>query len=142
MAREVYGDRRQNYRRGVMASQKTVLTALLCFSLIVFVSIWLLTRNFPEKKCDCSHCTNEFRWTVGSRRKLGRSLPEDNTISSEIGQLILVISDYFIHNNYLILILFFHQFLLNFLRYDVPVCDAHQRVIKIELYLVPLVWSS
>ena len=62
-----------------MVSQRTVLTALIYFSLIVFVSIWLMTKNFPDKICDCSACVNA--------NELKRTLAEKTTISSETGLL-------------------------------------------------------
>lgn len=67
-----------------MVSQKTVLTALLYFSLLVFGSIWLMTRNFPEKKCDCRNCLNTFERTVGFQAKARRhtTRDEENTILS------------------------------------------------------------
>lgn len=61
-----------------MVSQRTVLTALIYFSLIVFVSIWLMTKNFPDKICDCSACVNA--------NELKRTLAEKTTISSETAQ--------------------------------------------------------
>lgn len=51
-----------------MVSQKTVLLSLLYIAALVFISIWFMTRNFPEKQCVCKPCVQFFEDTVNSKR--------------------------------------------------------------------------
>ena len=71
-----------------MVSQKTVLASLLYFSVFVFVSIWLMTRNFPEKQCDCTKCLRQSHQDLhGSQIKSKRNMQEDSVLQNNIGKV-------------------------------------------------------
>ena len=78
------------WRGCIMVSQRTVLVSLLYFSILVFFSIWSMTRNFPEKQCDCKKCLQQH-WPV-SQMKSKRNT-QDGRIDENIN-IGRVLSDY------------------------------------------------